>query len=228
VVLRRHLALTGEGIVQAPLLALLVEVEVAAGRLADARAICARLDQVADETRVPLARTWAQFATALTRRAAGDDAATGLLEASLAGFAAAGLRHEEARARLELAHALAERNPKLAIAEARTALERFQQLAAARDADEAANLLRRLGTSARRWPKNPGALTKRETEVLTLLAEGLSNEQIAGRLFISPRTAEHHVSNILAKLGLTNRAAATAYAVRNLPSRSPQSHKQPG
>jgi DNA-binding CsgD family transcriptional regulator len=221
-VLRRHLALTGEGIVQAPLLTLLAEVEVAAGRLEDARAICARLDKTASESGAPLARTLAKFAAGITRRAAGENDATGLLEAALAGFAAAGLIHEEARTRLELARALAKTNPKVAIAEARTALERFEQLSAARDADEADNLLRQLGTSARRWPKNPGALTKRETEVLTLLAEGLSNEQIAGRLFISPRTAEHHVSNILAKLGLTNRAEATAYAVRNLPSGLPR------
>jgi DNA-binding CsgD family transcriptional regulator/Tfp pilus assembly protein PilF len=220
-VLRRRLALTGEGIVQAPLLMLLAEVEVSAGRLEDARAICARLDTIASESRAPLARTLAQFAAGITGRAAGEADATGLLEAALAGFAATGLLHEEARARLELARALAETNPKVAIAEARTALERFDQLAAARDADEAANLLRRLGTSARRWPKSPGGLTKRETEVLTLLAEGLSNEQIARRLFISPRTSEHHVSNILAKLGLVSRAEATAYAVRNLPSWSP-------
>jgi DNA-binding NarL/FixJ family response regulator len=222
VVLRRRLALTGNGIVQAPLLALLVEVEVAAGHLEEARAVCARLDRIAGEIGSPLARTLAQFAAGITCRAAGDDDATGLLEASLAGFAAGGLLHEEARARLELAYTLAETNPKVAIAEARNALERFEQLAAARDADEASNLLRRLGISARRWPKSLGALTKRETEVLTLLAEGLSNEQIAGRLFISPRTAEHHVSNILAKLGLTSRAEATAYAVRNLPSGLPR------
>jgi ATP/maltotriose-dependent transcriptional regulator MalT len=220
-VLRRRLALTGEGVVQAPLLTLLAEVEVAAGRLEEARAICARLDRIASESRAPLARTLVQFAAGITCRAAGENDATGLLEAAIAGFAAAGLLHEEARARLELGRALAETNPKVAIAEARTALERFEQLSAARDADEAANFLRRLGASPQRWPKNPGALTKRETEVLTLLAEGLSNEQIAGRLFISPRTAEHHVSNILAKLGLTSRAAATAYAVRNLPSWSP-------
>lgn len=221
-VLRRRLALTGEGVVQAPLLTLLAEVEVAAGRLDEARAICARLDKIARESRAPLARTLAQFAAGTTCRAAGEKDATGLLEAAVAGFAAAGLLHEEARARLELGRALAQTHPKVAIAEARTALERFEQLSAARDADEAANFLRRLGASARRWPKNLGALTKRETEVLTLLAEGLSNEQIAGRLFISPRTAEHHVSNILAKLGLTSRAEATAYAVRNLPSWSPQ------
>jgi DNA-binding NarL/FixJ family response regulator len=220
-VLRRRLALTGEGVVQAPLLTLLAEVEVAAGRLEEARAICARLDRIASESRASLARTLVQFAAGITCRAAGENDATGLLEAAIAGFAAAGLLHEEARARLELSRALAEANPKVAIAEARTALERFEQLSAARDADEAANFLRRLGASARRWPKNLGALTKRETEVLTLLAEGLSNEQIAGRLFISPRTAEHHVSNILAKLGLTSRAEATAYAVRNLPSWSP-------
>jgi tetratricopeptide (TPR) repeat protein len=171
-VLRRRLALTGEGVVQAPLLTLLAEVEVAAGRLEDARAICARLDKIASESRAPLARTMAQFAAGITCRAAAEGDATGLLESAVAGFAAAGLLHEEARARLELGRALAQTNPKVAIAEARTALERFEQLSAARDADEAANFLRRLGASARRWPKNLGALTKRETEVLTLLAEG--------------------------------------------------------
>jgi DNA-binding CsgD family transcriptional regulator len=55
-------------------------------------------------------------------------------------------------------------------------------------------------------------LTVRETEVLRLLADGLTNRQIAGALFISEKTAEHHVSRILGKLGVSTRAAAGSVA----------------
>ena len=57
-------------------------------------------------------------------------------------------------------------------------------------------------------------LTRRETEVLGLVAEGLTNRQIAQRLFISDRTASVHVSNILTKLGVSNRAEAAVTAHR--------------
>ena len=52
--------------------------------------------------------------------------------------------------------------------------------------------------------------------MLRLLGDGLSNREIAERLFISPKTAEHHVSRIYAKLGVSSRAEAGAYAARNL------------
>jgi DNA-binding CsgD family transcriptional regulator len=58
-------------------------------------------------------------------------------------------------------------------------------------------------------------LTAREVEVLRLLVDGRSNREIAGMLFISPRTASTHVGRILEKLGVGSRAAAASYARRH-------------
>jgi DNA-binding NarL/FixJ family response regulator len=62
--------------------------------------------------------------------------------------------------------------------------------------------------------KNPLRLTRRELEVLELLAEGLTNPEMARRLYLSERTVAHHVSSVLQKLGEPNRARAVAAAVR--------------
>ena len=94
------------------------------------------------------------------------------------------------------------------------ALEGFERLEAARHADAAAQLLRSLGAPARTGPKGVGALTKREAEVLELLGAGLSNPEIADRLYIARKTVEHHVGRVLSKLGLRNRAEAAALATR--------------
>jgi DNA-binding CsgD family transcriptional regulator/tetratricopeptide (TPR) repeat protein len=78
--------------------------------------------------------------------------------------------------------------------------------------DRALDLARRLEGASMR---PDGDLTGREREVAALLADGLTNGQLAERLFISPKTAAVHVSNILAKLGLSSRAEIAAWAVRH-------------
>ena len=120
--------------------------------------------------------------------------AIGHLESALREFMRLDLPLETAQVRLDLAHALAERRPQLAAAEASRAMAAFEQLGAAVDADASASLLRSLGAPARTDHKHVGVLTKREKEVLALVGLGLSNPEIAERLFISRKTAAHHVS----------------------------------
>jgi DNA-binding NarL/FixJ family response regulator len=144
----------------------------------------------------------------------GDERAPTHLKRALEQLAGLDMPLEAARAQLELACAIASGAPEAAAAEARLALAAFARLGASRDADAASGLLRRLGAVGRVFPKRHGDLTKRETEVLSLVAEGLSNAEIAERLYISRRTAEHHVASILSKLGLRTRVEAAAYAMR--------------
>ena len=136
------------------------------------------------------------------------------LESAIGRFSELGMILEEGEARAELARAAASERPQSAIEQGRLALKAFERLGAARHADETAGLLRELGAPGRAAPRTGTALTKREQQVLELLGEGLSNPQIAERLVISPRTAEHHVRSVLLKLELGNRAEAAAYAAR--------------
>jgi DNA-binding NarL/FixJ family response regulator len=62
-------------------------------------------------------------------------------------------------------------------------------------------------------PEHPGGLTSREVEVLGLVAEGLTNAQVAQRLFLSPRTVDTHLTSIYHKLGVGSRAAAVRFAL---------------
>ncbi|MGH2427453.1 MAG: response regulator transcription factor, partial [Candidatus Limnocylindria bacterium] len=61
----------------------------------------------------------------------------------------------------------------------------------------------------------PAGLTAREVEVLRLVADGCSNRDLARRLSVSPRTAEHHVQSIYAKIGISSRAAAALFAMEH-------------
>jgi DNA-binding NarL/FixJ family response regulator len=201
----------------APLWALLVEVHLAADRLDAARTAAEEVAECARQHPVPYLTATAALAQGLVCLHEDADPC-GCLREALAGFTQAQLPMEVARCRLALARSLRDQRPEVARAEARAALRTFRQLDAARDADAAAALLRELGVRpavpGQRSGPQAGLLTRREAEVLDLLAHGLSNPEIAERLFISRKTTEHHVANVLAKLGLRSRAEAAGYAVR--------------
>ncbi len=141
------------------------------------------------------------------------EAAIAHLEAALRLWSHLECPFEVARTRFELGRVLAPIRPDVAVDHARRALATFEALGASLDADRVAAFLRSLGVTARQGPKGVGTLTMREQEVLRLLGMGLSNPEIAARLHVSRKTASHHVSNVLAKLNLRNRAEAAAYAV---------------
>jgi DNA-binding NarL/FixJ family response regulator len=180
------------------------EAALLAGRAAAARA------------EVPAADTDREAAPRAAPAADADRrAAQRLLEDAVARFAAIDFPLEEARARLALARVQAAAGSPFALASARAASDVFERLGARKDADRASALLRDLGVAGRVTARGErDHLTARELEVLSLIAAGLSNAQIADRLVIAPKTAEHHVGRVLAKLGVRSRAEAAAHAVR--------------
>jgi ATP/maltotriose-dependent transcriptional regulator MalT len=190
----------------------LVEAQLASGRVDDAAGSADRLATLA-------AAPAPDFVVAVAHTGAGHVAvARGeTAEAAVRYDAAVRLLTElelplaAAQVRLALARAHVDDRPQVAVAEAREALAVLDEVGATADADAAAALLRALGAPGRRAPRTAAALTRREQEVLHLVGLGLTNREIARRLFISPKTAAHHVSSMLAKLGFRNRVEAVAH-----------------
>jgi DNA-binding CsgD family transcriptional regulator len=212
-ILERRIAEIGwENLVAVPLIALLVEARLALDDVDDASDVAGSLAAVA----VPGGRSEATALLAQGRVAAarGDPDAATLLATAAERYDRVDLPLDAARARLELARTMRATDPELAVDVARRAHRELDTLGATREASSASALLRSLGAKSRAGPRPRELLTRRETEVLHLLGEGLSNAEIAARLFISPKTAEHHVGRILQKLDLRSRAEAAAFAVR--------------
>jgi DNA-binding NarL/FixJ family response regulator len=98
------------------------------------------------------------------------------------------------------------------------AVEMLDQLGAVGTADRLRGALRRDGVpQVPARPRvstrsNPAGLTNRQLDVAKLVARGFTNAEIATRLYISPKTADHHVSALLTKLGVTNRRAVVVQA----------------
>jgi DNA-binding NarL/FixJ family response regulator len=188
-----------------PSLELLVRARVVSGEL-DAAA--AALDELRTLTLLvgtePLAAA-ADVAEGVLESARGEhERARALLEDALDAFERHGAPYEAALTRIELGASL-------------TALGRGEE--AQLEVASAAASLRELGASVPvdEAPEVAGlvqALTPREREVLLLVADGLTNRQIAERLVVSEHTVHRHVTNILRKLDLPTRTAAAAHAVR--------------
>lgn len=83
------------------------------------------------------------------------------------------------------------------------------------DGDAVAAVLEAAGLARRARPHRPAGLTERQIEVLQLVARGMSNREIAQRLVISRRTAEHHVQDLYLKIGAASRAAAALFAMEH-------------
>ena len=211
---RRLHQLSATNLQAAPLLFRLVEAQIAAGDPAAARRSSIALAQLATAGGDGL-QGLAGLASGLVIVAEGGDPATAL-DVALEHLEQARMKWEAARARLAIAEAAATRNPELAIREARVAMQAFRALGAGPGVDRASSLLRRLGVRTVGGPPVKAGLSRREEEVARLVGLGLSNDQVAARLFLSARTVEHHVTSILRKLPASGRAEIAAYAVRHL------------
>ena len=182
----------------------LVEALAASGSLTSARAVCARLRTLAAAQEHPWGLATADRCDALVALAAGGEGtpADVLAEAADA-YDGLGLPFDAARTRAALGRAQRRRRRWGA---ARAALEAaaagFDALGSPGWAEQARSELERVGA---RRPRPQGELTPAERRVAELAAEGCSNKEIAGRLFIAVRTVEAHLGRVYAKLGVRSR-----------------------
>jgi DNA-binding CsgD family transcriptional regulator len=213
--LARRLGAIGDNNLRAvPLLSLLAEAMALRGDSEGASQAAARLERIATASGLDRIRGLALLARA--RSQSSDRArAVPLYEQAIGILDAVNAPLEAAVSRLELARLVMATDRDVAIAETRTALGAFDRLGATHEADRAAALLRSLGVRGQTGAKGRARLTERETEVLDLVTRGMTNSEIADRLFISQKTAANHVSNILMKLGVRSRTEAAAVTLRS-------------
>jgi ATP/maltotriose-dependent transcriptional regulator MalT len=190
-----------------------VEIMIATGDLDAATAAASELQALAQEIRAPFLDALALHANGEVRLAGGDaGGALPLLRRAWSGWRDLDAPYEAARARVLIAQCCRalgdEDGAEMELDAARTA---FADLGAAPEVARIDDLSRRSTTTR----GLPGGLTEREAEVLVLVAQGKTNRGIASELVVSEKTVASHVSHIFTKLGVSSRAAATAWAYEN-------------
>jgi DNA-binding NarL/FixJ family response regulator len=203
----RAVSETSQRIDRSKLLAAHVEILLAAGQVPGARTAADALARIAGDLDVPLLHAVSAHASAAVLLAESDaHAAVAALRAALTIWRELDAPYEAARARVLLATACGRiGDTDTATMELDAARGVFEQLGALPDAARVAGDVEEPG------PGN-STLTEREREVLALTATGRTNRQIAATLVISEHTVRRHLQNIFAKLDVSSRAAATAYA----------------
>jgi ATP/maltotriose-dependent transcriptional regulator MalT len=208
--IRRQLEQRQRRALRAAVLAAGVEIMVAAGDLASARRAADELAAMASGIGVPYLRAVSAQANGMLLHAAGKprDGFEALRSAWME-WQALEAPYEAARVRVLMGWCCRDLGDvEASQLELEAARRVFKRLGATRDIERIDQALRRSIASAR-------PLTARELQVLRLIAAGATNRRIADALAISERTVDRHVSNILTKLDLSSRAAATAYAYQH-------------
>lgn len=205
--IRRLLADTQDTASRPKVLAAGVEILLAEGDVPASRIAAEELHRMAEALGAPMLAAYASHATGAVLLAEGSpSAALPHLRRAWAEWQDLDVPYEAAHARAVLALAYgALGDSDNAAMELDAALWVFRKLGAKPDV---VRIEARLSTR----PELAGGLSAREIEVLRLVATGKSNRVIADELIVSERTIDRHVSNIFSKLGLSSRAAATAYA----------------
>jgi DNA-binding NarL/FixJ family response regulator len=201
----------GDRVRRSRVLAAFVEIVLGAGDIAAARPAIDELDELGGDLDAPYLRAVVESARGAVLLADGDaESACRVLRLAWSAWQELDAPYEAARVRLLMAQACGELGDHdTAGMELDAARRVFEQLGAAPALARVAELSGRPGQDA------PGGLSPREVDVLRLVATGATNREVADRLVISEKTVARHVSNILSKLGVTSRSAATAYAFRH-------------
>jgi ATP/maltotriose-dependent transcriptional regulator MalT len=209
--IRRALTETADRLQRVRLLPAHIEIMLEGGEVEEARRSCDELEEIAQSCARDILGTVVAQARGALRLAAGEaEQALAPLRRACREWQELPAPYQAARARVLVALACRELGDQEgADLELGAARAEFERLGAGPDAARVAALTRRASVPGKH------GLTARELEVLSLLATGRTNRGIASALSISEKTVARHVANIFGKLGLSTRAAATAYAYQN-------------